>query len=97
MRPENRVPTLRTAWNGRSRTADDAEREREMDTGISKARGGAAKLAALAVAGALALAASPAALADNRGGPGQPGADDAANNAPFKRKHIPKRFVSWSD
>jgi hypothetical protein len=47
----------------------------------------------------LGLAASPAALAIDRGGPGQPGAQPTATDgfSLLPRKHLPGRFVSWSD
>jgi hypothetical protein len=50
---------------------------------------------AVLVFGVLGLAASPAALAHDRGGPGQPGAHDASSDGfSFLRKHLPKRLVS---
>ncbi|HEX7255267.1 MAG TPA: hypothetical protein VF236_05005 [Gaiellaceae bacterium] len=62
-------------------------------------RGVRAVLAILTV-GALGLAASPAALAKDRGGPGQPGAQQTASQNSFPvlpRKLLSERFVSWSD
>jgi hypothetical protein len=54
---------------------------------------------ALLVAGALGLAASPAALANDRGGPGQPGAQQAASDRSqvLPRGFLTSRSVSWSD
>lgn len=54
---------------------------------------------AVLVVGLLGLAASPAALAHDRGGPGLPGSQQATCNGfvPLPLKHVPKRFVSWSD
>jgi hypothetical protein len=55
---------------------------------------------AVLAAGALGLAASPAALAKDRGGPGQPGAQRTAIDSPvpvLPRKLLSGRFVSWSD
>ena len=46
----------------------------------------------------LGLAASPAALAKDRGGPGQPGAQQAYDSLPvLPRKVLSPRSVSWSD
>ena len=47
----------------------------------------------------LGLAASPAALAKDRGGPGQPGAQEQTNKTTpvLPRKFGPRRSVSWSD
>jgi hypothetical protein len=60
-----------------------------------KARG----VLALLVVGVLGLAASPAALAKDRGGPGQPGAQQAASDSSpvLPRKFLAGRLVSWSD
>ena len=54
---------------------------------------------ALLVVGVLGLAASPAALAKDRGGPGQPGAQHAASDSSpvLPRKFLTSRSVSWSD
>jgi hypothetical protein len=54
---------------------------------------------ALLVVGVLGLAASPAALAKDRGGPGQPGAQQsAADRSPvLPRTFLTSRSVSWSD
>jgi hypothetical protein len=54
---------------------------------------------ALLVVGALGLAASPAALAKDRGGPGQPGAQHAASDKSpvLPRTFLTSRSVSWSD
>jgi hypothetical protein len=54
---------------------------------------------AVLVVGVLGLAASPAALAKDRGGPGQPGAQQAASDMSpgFPRKLLSRRSVSWSD
>ena len=54
---------------------------------------------ALLVVGALGLAASPAALAKDRGGPGQPGAQQSASDRSqvLPRKFLTSRSVSWSD
>lgn len=54
---------------------------------------------AVLVVGVLGLAASPAALANDRGGPGQPSAQQAAFDAlsVIPRKLRPGRSVSWSD
>jgi hypothetical protein len=54
---------------------------------------------AVLVVGALGLAASPAALAKDRGGPGQPGAQQAASDKSpgLPRKLLSRRSVSWSD
>jgi hypothetical protein len=54
---------------------------------------------ALLVVGVLGLAASPAALAKDRGGPGQPGAQQTASDrAPgLPRKFLTSRSVSWPD
>ena len=54
---------------------------------------------ALLVVGALGLAASPAALANDRGGPGQPGAQQSVSD---RSQFLPRTFltsqsVSWSD
>jgi hypothetical protein len=51
------------------------------------------------VVGVLGLAASPAALAIDRGGPGKPGAQPTATSG-FSlelSKQRPGRFLSWSD
>jgi hypothetical protein len=64
----------------------------------TKAR--ARSLLAVLVVGALGLAASPAALAKDRGGPGQPGAQQqrVSDKKPvLPRKLRPGRSVSWSD
>ena len=52
---------------------------------------------ALALLGttALGLAASPAALAIDRGGPGSPNAQQVSAFLPVSK--LPQRFVSWSD
>jgi hypothetical protein len=57
-----------------------------------------ALLAVLTVA-ALGLAASPTALAIERGGPGQPGVQQTALQSPpvLPLKLLPGRSVSWSD
>jgi hypothetical protein len=49
--------------------------------------------------GALGLAASPAALAKDRGGPGQPGTQTAFSNGftLFTRRFDLRRLVAWSD
>ncbi len=54
---------------------------------------------AVLIVGALGLAASPAALAKDRGGPGQPGAQKAASDLSpgHLRKLLSGRSVSWSD
>ena len=54
---------------------------------------------AVLVVGALGLAASPAALAKDRGGPGQPGAQQAASDTSpgLPRKLLSRPSVSWSD
>ena len=54
---------------------------------------------AILVVGALGLAASPAALAEDRGGPGQPGAQDAASDTSpaLPRMSLSVTSVSWSD
>ena len=53
---------------------------------------------ALLVVGALGLAASPAALAKDRGGPGQPGAQIAASDgSPDFLELLSPHSVSWSD
>jgi len=53
---------------------------------------------ALLVVGVLGLAASPAALAKDRGGPGQPGTQIAASDGfPDFPKLLSPRSVSWSD
>jgi hypothetical protein len=55
---------------------------------------------AVLVVGVLGLAASPAALAKDRGGPGQPGAQQqrGSDKKPvLPRKLRPGRSVSWSD
>ena len=54
---------------------------------------------ALLVVGVLGLAASPAALAKDRGGPGQPGTQQAASDKSpaLPRKFLTSRSVSWSD
>ena len=51
------------------------------------------------VVGALGLAASPAALAKDRGGPGQPGAQQSASDRSpgLPCKFLTSRSVSWSD
>jgi hypothetical protein len=61
--------------------------------------GKARNVLAILVVGALGLAASPAALANDRGGPGQPGAQRAAfDNSPVpSRKFLKSHSVSWSD
>jgi hypothetical protein len=61
--------------------------------------GKARKILALLVVGALGLAASPAALAKDRGGPGQPGAQRAASDKSqvLPRKFLESQSVSWSD
>ena len=61
----------------------------------AKARG----VLALLVVGVLGLAASPAALAKDRGGPGQPGAQRSANDSSpaLPCKFLTSRSVSWSD
>jgi hypothetical protein len=47
---------------------------------------------------ALALAASPAALADDCGGPGAPSADELSSSSFFLGpRKSPLRFASWSD
>jgi hypothetical protein len=47
---------------------------------------------------ALALAASPAALADDRGGPGAPSATELDSSSFFLvLRKSPLRFASWSD
>lgn len=53
---------------------------------------------AVLVVGLLGLAASPAALAHDRGGPGLPGSQQATSMGfvPFLFK-LPPRLVSWSD
>ena len=64
----------------------------------TKAR--ARSLLAVLVVGALGLAASPAALAKDRGGPGQPGAQQQRGfdkEPVLPRKLLPGRSVSWSD
>jgi hypothetical protein len=56
-------------------------------------------LAVLAI-GALGLAASPTALAHERGGPGRPGLERSAapqGDPVLPRKFLPRRSVSWSD
>jgi hypothetical protein len=54
---------------------------------------------ALLLVGALGLAASPAALAKDRGGPGQPGAQQAVSDRSpvLPRTFLTSRSVSWSD
>ena len=56
---------------------------------------------ALLLVGALGLAASPAALAKDRGGPGQPGAgaqQAVSDRSPvLPRTFLTSRSVSWSD
>jgi hypothetical protein len=55
---------------------------------------------AVLVVGVLGLAASPAALAMDRGGPGQPGAQQAASDdflPVLPRKNLSLHFVSWTD
>jgi hypothetical protein len=54
---------------------------------------------ALALLGttALGLAASPAALAIDRGGPGSPNAQQVPVSAFLPVSKLPQRFVSWSD
>jgi hypothetical protein len=61
--------------------------------------GKARNVLAILVVGALGLAASPAALAKDRGGPGQPGAQHgASDNSPvLLRKFLKSHSVSWSD
>jgi hypothetical protein len=46
---------------------------------------------------ALGLAASPAALASDRGGPGSPNAQQVNASAFLPVSKLPQRFVSWSD
>jgi hypothetical protein len=59
----------------------------------------ARRVLAVLVTGLLGLAASPAALAMDRGGPGQPGTQQSAYYAMpvLPTKFVPNRFVSWSD
>jgi hypothetical protein len=58
----------------------------------------ARSVVALLVVGALGLAASPAALAKDRGGPGQPGAQQSTDRSPvLPRTFLTSRSVSWSD
>lgn len=53
---------------------------------------------ALAGISALALAASPTALAKDRGRPGAPSVQPSLSNPVFGfRPKLPGRFVSWSD
>jgi hypothetical protein len=54
---------------------------------------------ALLVVGALGLAASPASLAKDRGGPGQPGAQQSASDksSVLPCTFLTSRSVSWSD
>ena len=61
--------------------------------------GKARSLLAILVVGVLGLAASPAALAKDRGGPGQPGTQIAASDGfpDVPRKLLSPRSVSWSD
>ena len=51
------------------------------------------------IVGTLGLAASPAALAEDRGGPGQPGAQQSASDSSrvLPRKFLTSRSVSRSD
>jgi hypothetical protein len=65
----------------------------------SSKNGGARSVVAVLVVGVLGLAASPAALASDRGGPGQPGAQHVATDGfpVLPRKLLPRRSVSWSD
>jgi hypothetical protein len=62
-------------------------------------QGRARSVLAILVIGVLSLAASPAALAIDRGGPGQSGAQPMATNgfSLLFSKQLPGRFVSWSD
>ena len=62
-------------------------------------KGTSRKLLAVLTVVALGLAASPAALAAGRGGPGQPGAQQQAYDSlpVLPRKVLSLRFVSWSD
>jgi hypothetical protein len=46
---------------------------------------------------ALGMAASPAALAYERGGPGSPNAQQLPASAFLPVSKLPQRFVSWSD
>jgi hypothetical protein len=54
---------------------------------------------AVVLFGALGLAASPAALAKDRGGPGQPGTQTAFSNGftLLTRRFDLRRLVAWSD
>jgi hypothetical protein len=72
-----------------------------MNTRSSKRKGTMPRtsrgLALLSVT-ALALAASPAALADDRGGPGTPSAQQLTSSVFFPvTPKAPLRFASWSD
>jgi hypothetical protein len=72
-----------------------------MNTRSSKRRGAMARTSrALALLSftALALAASPAALADERGGPGTPSAQQLTSSGYFPLvPKAPLRLASWSD
>ena len=54
-------------------------------------------LVVLLIVVALGLAASPAALAAERGGPGQPGVQRTYVSDSIPLKVLSLRFVSWSD
>jgi hypothetical protein len=85
-------PSRQTALGG-------AEREREMNRKNCSRRTARNVLAILTV-GALGLAASPAALAKDRGGPGQPGAQKVTASVGLPvlpRKLLSVTWVSWSD
>ena len=57
----------------------------------------ARSVVALPVVGALGLAASPAALAKDRGGPGQPGAQRSTDGSPvLPRTFLTSRSLPWS-
>jgi hypothetical protein len=73
-----------------------AEREREMNRKQRIKRSSRTLLVLLTVV-ALGLAASPAALAAKRGGPGQPGVQPTYVSVPIPLKILSLQFVSWSD
>jgi hypothetical protein len=64
-------------------------------TGKSARR--SSRVLALLSTTALGLAASPTALAFERGGPGTPSAQQVSASAFFPVSKLPQRLVSWSD
>ena len=95
-------PTLRIGSTVHDRV-EGAERERDERTkhwqSTSTTTRGSSRVLALLGTTALGLAASPAAFASDRGGPGSPNAQQVHASAFLPVSKLPQRFavVSWSD